>query len=289
MPALPSAADVSGRTSGLAVSIARRSQGLDAPGTTAAATTSPQETSLLTSVTGDIGNLRALAASNAANAAGSTTQAEGYRREAEAYDTVGSIAEENAKIEGISGNIKQLQLNRGVQRTIGSQRAAVASSGFANSGSSLDIMRSSLQEGYLADQLIRSNTAVTQGGYLEQGAAAQAEAGGARLASDAAVSLSRAQAAAGALATANAGNETAALTAYLAGRPSTPETALVTSTIGGDPSNPTTFTPPGSSTSFPQSDYQIQAQQQINGQTPTSLIGQNFIRNISRYNPAIGG
>lgn len=297
MPAFtfPSAGNVSSRISGLAVRTAAANSGLsglDSPA--GAATTSPQETQLLTSITGDIGNLRGLAASNAANAAASTTQSEGYLREAEAYENVGAIAKENATIEGVSGNIKQLQLGRAVQRTLGSQRAAVASAGFASSGSSLDVMKSSIQEGYLADQLIRSQTAVTQGGYLEQGAAAQAEAGGSRLASEAALSLSRSYAAAGSLATANASNETAALTAYLQGRPSTPETALVTSTLGGDPNSPTTFTPPGSSATYNMSDYQVQAQQQINGQTPTSQIGRGgrggppILGNFG-YNPAIGG
>lgn len=288
MAALPSAADISGRISGLAVRTSAVNASKYSGPSAAPAASSPQETSLLTSITGDIGTLKGLAATNAANATGATTQAAGYSREAEAYDTVGGIADENAKIEGISGNIKQLQLNRGIQRTLGAQRASVAAAGFASSGSSLDIMKSSIQEGYLADQLIRTQSSVTQGGYLEQGAAARAEGAGARVASTAATALAQSYAAAGATATANAANETSALSTYLAGRPATPESALVTSTLAGDPNFPTTFTPPASSTQYAMSDYQIQGQQQISGQTPSSLIGQNFIGNISHYNPVTG-
>ena len=38
-------------------------------------------------------------------------------------------------IEGISGNIKQLQAGRAVQRTLGKQRAETSSAGFADAGS----------------------------------------------------------------------------------------------------------------------------------------------------------
>jgi hypothetical protein len=210
----------------------------------------PPDTALLQSITSDIGSLTATAAQNTAGSEAAATQAAGYQKETEAYNTVGAIAAENATVEGVAGNIKQLAANRQVNVTLGSQRAAVASAGFANSGSSLDIMKSSIQQGYLNQQIIQTQTALTQGGFLEEGAAAQAEAAGGQVASNAALSLSQAQAAAGQLATANAANETAAINAYLAstGGVNSPSRALVTSTLTGDANLPTTFSPTGGST-----------------------------------------
>lgn len=213
--------------------------------TTLSPTPAP-DTALLQSITSDVGSLNAEATRDAADAEASTTQSEGYGKEIDAYNAVGAIAGQNATIEGVAGNIRQLQANRLVNTTVGAQRAAVASAGFAQSGSSLDLMKSSIQQGYMTDQIIRTQTAVQQGGYLEQGAAAQAEASGARVASDAALSLAKSQAAAGQLAAANAANETAALNAYIAstGGVNSPARALVTNAVSADPSQPTTFTPP---------------------------------------------
>jgi hypothetical protein len=203
------------------------------------------DTALLAGITADIGSNKALAAQNEANARAKATEAEGYQREIEAYATVGAIAEQGFTVEGIAGNIRQLQAGRAVQRTIGKQRAETASAGFADAGSSLDLLRSTLQEGYLTDQLIRSGTSLAQGGYLEQRAAAEADAAGARLASDAALELSRSYTAAGELATANAANQTKALQDYLTatGGITDPTRALVTSTLEQDPNQPTTIDP----------------------------------------------
>ncbi len=198
------------------------------------------DTGLLERITESITSNQALAAQNEANARATATQAEGYQREIEAYRTVGSIAEQNATYEGISGNIKQLQAGRAVQRTLGKQRAQTASAGFANAAGSLDILRSSMQEGYLQDQLIRSQTAIAQGGYFQEAAAAEASGAGAQLASDAALELSRGYTSAGQLATATAAQQTSALQQYLksTGGITDPTRALVTSTLGG-PSTPT--------------------------------------------------
>lgn len=202
----------------------------------------PPDAALLQSITADIGSLNAEAAADAANSEASALQSTGYGKEIDAYNAVGAISEQNATIEGVSGNIKQLQANRQVARTIGSQRAAVAGAGFASSGGSLDLMKSSIQEGYLNDQIIGAQTEVTKGGFLEQGAAAQAEASGARVASDAALALSKNQAAAGQLALANAANQTTALNAYLATKGTlSPIDQLVTGTLAADPNKPTDF------------------------------------------------
>jgi hypothetical protein len=220
------------------------------PGGTPAATPAP-DTALLTNITADINSLKATGAQNQAAADAANIQAQGYGKEEEAYQNVGAIAAENATIAGVSGDIQRLQANRVVDRTIGSQRAAVAAAGFASSGDALDLMKSSIQEGYRNDQIIRTQTSLTQGGYLEEGAASQAEASGARFASDAALSLSKSEAAAGQLALANATNETAALQTYLSTRGSDPVSNLVTSTLGSDPNAPTVLPTSGANATDP--------------------------------------
>ncbi len=212
--------------------------------TSAASAGTVADTGLLRGSVADILGLQSKASIDEANAAASGIQSAGYQQEVNAYNIVGGIGEENAKVAGIAGDIKALQENRQLRQTIGAQRADIASAGFANSGSSLDLMRSSVQQGALARQLIRIQTAQTQGGYLEEAAASQAEAAGATMASTAAQALATQQRASGQLATANAANETAALNTYLAGATATPESQLVTSTLTGTPGQPATFTPP---------------------------------------------
>ncbi len=238
---------------------------------------------LLERITESITSNQALAAQNEASARASATQAEGYQREAAAYGTVGAIAENNATYEGIAGNIRQLQAARSVQRTIGRQRAQTASAGFASVAGSLDIMRASMQEGYLQDQLIRSQTSINQGGYFQQRDAAQASGEGARLASDAAMELSRGYATAGQLATSTAAQQTDALRQYLSstGGVNDPTRALVTSTLdlGDDPLGG--FSPQ-------LNEFMRQGQQQIRGGTPDSLIGMNWVGSRAAYNPKLG-
>lgn len=210
----------------------------------AAATAKPAAASavadlgILRSATAGILGLRAQATTDEADARAEELSATGYQREADAYGTVSGIAEENAGIAGIAGDIKALQMARSVTRTVGSQKAAVAAAGFGAAGSNLDILRASMQEGYFADQMIRTQTSLTQGGYLQEGAAAQAQAGGAMMASESALNLAKTRRAAGSLATANAASHTAALQAYIketqGGAELTPAQRLVLGTLDGD-------------------------------------------------------
>jgi len=87
-------------------------------------------------------------------------------------------------------------------------------------------------------------TAVTQGGYFQEAAAARAEAAGAQATSDAALELAQGEAAAGALATANMTKQTVALNDYFkTTRPRGLSSLdqLVTSTISGDINQPPEF------------------------------------------------
>ncbi len=221
-----------------------------------AATGSAADTTLLRGTVADILGLQSKASIDTANAAASDIQATGYQAEAGAYGTVEGIAGNNATIAGIAGDIKLLQESRALRTTLGSQKADIATAGFGNSGSSLDLMRSSLQQGALTRQLTNIQTAQTVGGYQAEGAAAGAEVAGANMASTAAQALAVQQRASGQLATANAANETKALSDYIAttnptGAPLSPEATLALSTLGAPggtnpavPGQPTTFQAP---------------------------------------------
>ncbi len=219
-----------------------------APAAAAAATAgNPADTALMRGTVADILGLQSKAETDKANAAASDIQATGYQAEAGAYGTVQDIAGNSATVAGIAGDIKALQEKRKLTQTLGSQRTDVAAAGFANSGSSIDLMRSSVQQGALTRQLTNIQTEQTKGGYLEEGAAAGAEIAGANMASSAAQALAVQQRASGALATANAANETQALTAQIAteqaGLPTTPAQTLALTQVTAGAGQPTVFDP----------------------------------------------
>lgn len=108
-------------------------------------------------------------------AAAQKLSAQGALAEKQAYITAGDISGENAKVAGIAGDVLQYQQHLDLMRTEGSARAAEGASGVAFSGSALDVMRSSMQQGALGEQLIQMQTALQQGGFLEQQAATGAE------------------------------------------------------------------------------------------------------------------
>jgi hypothetical protein len=205
------------------------------------------DTQSLKTDTASILGLQSQAQLDAANAAASDIQAAGYLQETAAYNTVGGIASNNAVVAGVAGDIKNLQQQRAVRQTIGSQRADIASAGFTNAGSSIDIFRDSVSQGALTHQLNMVQTTQTQGGYLEEGAAAQAEAAGATMASNAATTLAAQQRASGALNTANAANQTLALQDAIAtqqaGLPLTQAQTLALAQVNAAPGTPTVFDP----------------------------------------------
>ena len=193
-------------------------------------------TANLSAVSGIVSSLLGFqgeAAQNAANATAAGLTAQGDLGEAAAYGSAYQIAQQNAILAGVSGDISELQQQRQVSQTIGAQQAGVAASGFRSAGSAISLLKSSLQQGYIGKQLIETQTGIQQGGFLEAGAASQAEQAAANTAAQSADVLGQAESTAAATATTNAANETAALTAYLKTVTPTPETQLVTDVMGG--------------------------------------------------------
>ena len=139
-----------------------------------------------------VDRILALAGSAAQETFGATAagySAAGYAAEAGAYGTAGGIAANNAALEGVSGEIQRYQAARTAEKAIGGEAADVGAAGFTMSGSNLLALKSSYQQSYLTDQLIRTQTAINQGGYLEQAAAAGAEQSAALFAGKSATAL----------------------------------------------------------------------------------------------------
>lgn len=218
---------------------------------TARANTPAADAALRASVSDILGlDKEAFTDKTAATAAG--IQTTGYGKDADAYGKAADIAGGNAQLEEAAGAVQEYQQQREINATIGTQRADVAAAGFKESGSNVDLLRSSLQQGYLTTQLTRTQTNLTEGGYLEQQQAGLAEQQGARTASDAAAAARDAYTSAGSLATANAANETAALNSYITatGGVLTPDEKLATDTLNADPLQATKLDTAGSPTNL---------------------------------------
>ena len=176
--------------------------------------------------------LEADAASYAAAAEGSLFSAEGARLEAEAYGKSVELAGANQQSEALFEGVRQTQILRNVDQTVGGIKAGVAANGFQQSGSAIDLMRSSYSQGYLAQQISTLQSEQVQRGYLEQAAAATGEMTAAQVRGAAATALATAQTEASLAAKANAAALTGGLTQLLAGDPNAQ--ALVDSLKTGD-------------------------------------------------------
>ena len=121
-------------------------------------------------------------ANAAANAKALNLSAQGQTAEAGQYDIAQQISLQNAAIEQVSGQIQQYQTSRNVLKIAGQQQAGYAGAGFANSGTALDVARSTLQQGVLENQVTGLNASLAAGGYFSQAASSAAEATTARTA-----------------------------------------------------------------------------------------------------------
>ncbi len=100
----------------------------------------------------------------------------GDLKEATAYNNAASIANANARLATIGGQIQQSQENIKITKELGGQQADISGAGFGNSGSAVYLMRASKYQGALANQLYGTNASLTAGGYASQGAASEAQA-----------------------------------------------------------------------------------------------------------------
>ncbi len=118
-------------------------------------------------------------------AEGHRSKAAGDRFEAENYDRAAVLAGQNEQFTETSTAIKQAQLDRENFKMIGGQQADIAGAGFANSGSSLDLMRDSAAQGALTKAVGAQQGLITEAGYKEQQDSFNTMSKAARMAADA--------------------------------------------------------------------------------------------------------
>jgi len=114
------------------------------------------------------------------------TKAQGNRIEAQSYDLAADLASRNKQFTEQSTEIKQAQLDRSIFQTIGQQKADVAASGFAASGSALDLLRDSAAQGALTKAVTGQQGLIEEAGYEEQAQSYKLMSSAARLSADAA-------------------------------------------------------------------------------------------------------
>jgi len=99
---------------------------------------------------------------------GDKAKAQGDFIEAKDYSLASDLATQNEQFAETSTAIKQAQLDRSIYQTIGGQRADVAGAGFAESGSAIDLLRSSAQQGALTKAVAGQQGLIQEAGYKEQ-------------------------------------------------------------------------------------------------------------------------
>ena len=101
------------------------------------------------------------------------SKAQGDRIESQDYLLAAGLAQQNEQFTAQSTAIKQAQIDRSNTMVLGQQTADVASAGFANSGSALDLMRDSASQGALTKAVAGQQGLITEAGYTEQAQADQ--------------------------------------------------------------------------------------------------------------------
>lgn len=122
------------------------------------------------------------AAGTRLNAEGLRIKARGDLAEAANYDLAAGLARQNIAYTEQSTAIKQAQQEREQYMAIGGTRADVAGAGFAESGSALDILRSSAAQGALTHAVIGQQGMITEAGYEEQAKSYETMAAAGRMA-----------------------------------------------------------------------------------------------------------
>lgn len=119
----------------------------------------------------DVGGAVSDLLSSQSTAEGLRLKAQGDQVEATNYDLSAGLAMENATFTESSTNVKSAMADRQIYQGLGEESADIAASGFENSGSALDLLRSSASEGALQKALISQQGQITEAGFQEQATA----------------------------------------------------------------------------------------------------------------------
>jgi hypothetical protein len=113
------------------------------------------------------------------------SKAAGDLYEKENYQLAATFADANVQYTEWSTNIKQMQEDRELSKSLGETRADIAGAGFAESGSALDLLRESASQGAIARAVTGEQGLITEAGYQEQAASYRNMAAAAQVAIDA--------------------------------------------------------------------------------------------------------
>ncbi|HEY1982963.1 MAG TPA: hypothetical protein VGH13_23025 [Xanthobacteraceae bacterium] len=95
-------------------------------------------------------------------------KAKGAQFEEQNYQQAAQLALQNEEFTANSTAIKQAQSDRQLSMSLGATKAAVAGAGLAESGSALDVLRESAQEGATTHAVLGQQGLITEAGYAEQ-------------------------------------------------------------------------------------------------------------------------
>ena len=95
-------------------------------------------------------------------------QAAGAGHEATSYAMAATLASQEAEFTKESTAVQNAQASRQVMMTIGTQKAGVGATGFTQSGSALQLLRSSAQQAALGHQMITLQGGINEAAYKEQ-------------------------------------------------------------------------------------------------------------------------
>ncbi len=115
----------------------------------------------------------------------SKARAQGQRLEASQYDLAAGQARHNEELSKVSTEIKTAQQQRAFLKTTGAQQAGVAAAGFSSSGSALDLMRESAQQGALERGVLQQQGLIEQESFEVQAKSFDIMAQASRLSADA--------------------------------------------------------------------------------------------------------
>jgi hypothetical protein len=99
---------------------------------------------------------------------GDQYKAEGAEFEEQSYEKAATLAGQEATFSEMSTAIQTAQSERNLLMSLGSTKAGVAGAGFGESGTALDLLRSSAQEGATTTAVVKENGMIQTAGYQEQ-------------------------------------------------------------------------------------------------------------------------
>lgn len=101
--------------------------------------------------------------------------ASGDRKSAQSYLQAADIANQNTTLEQMSTAIQEGATQRQVNKTIGGQQAQVGGAGLAESGSAIDLMKDSAQQGSIQKALLGVQGTINANAYRAQAGAYMGE------------------------------------------------------------------------------------------------------------------